>query len=154
VAENSNRHVALLAIHPVYAEAIFSGEKRVEFRKVRFRSDVGRVVVYVTTPVQRVVGYFEVARTIEAAPRTLWTKYRSCGGIGKQAFDEYYAGRDQGVAIEVGNVWRLRVPIALGRLRRGLVPPQGYTYLDPALLRRMDARCVVRSAAVRMGDKR
>lgn len=139
MAEDANGHVALLAIHPVYADAIFAGEKRVEFRKTRFQRHVERVVVYVTTPVQRVVGYFDVVRTIEASPRQLWKKYRAEGGITKKAFDEYYAGREHGVAIEVGQVRVLDRPMRLRQLRRDLKAPQSYVYLDGGALARITA---------------
>lgn len=137
MAKDTDWNVALLAIHPNYADAIFSLEKRVEFRKTVFRRTVAQVVVYATAPVQRVLGYFDVVRTIQASPHRLWVKYRSCGGISKRAFDEYYAGRDQGVAIEVGRVRRLQRPIELNQLRRGLKAPQSYCYLDHRVVVRM-----------------
>ncbi len=42
---------ALLSIRPQYADAIFRGEKRFEFRRAMFRKEVDVVVVYTTSPV-------------------------------------------------------------------------------------------------------
>jgi hypothetical protein len=64
---------ALLSIRPPYASAIFGGTKRFEFRRMIFREPVKSVVVYVTTPVCRVWGEFDVDQVIE-------DKVRNCGG--------------------------------------------------------------------------
>ena len=56
----SPERVALLSIRPEYAEAIFAGRKTVEFRRAPLADDVSVVVVYVTQPVGRVIGWFTV----------------------------------------------------------------------------------------------
>jgi hypothetical protein len=51
----------LLSIKPEFVEKIFSGLKKYEFRRVIFKSkSVSRVVIYASSPVQRVVGEFAV----------------------------------------------------------------------------------------------
>jgi predicted TIM-barrel fold metal-dependent hydrolase len=45
-----------LSIKPHYAEAIFSGRKRYEFRRSIFREDIRVVIVYMSSPVMEVVG--------------------------------------------------------------------------------------------------
>jgi len=47
--------IALLPIYPRFALKIMSGEKRVEFRKVKFASDVTHIVVYATALVKKVL---------------------------------------------------------------------------------------------------
>ena len=51
---------AVLSIKPEYAEAIFSGKKRFEFRRSIFRADIQVVIVYITNPVGQVAGEFSV----------------------------------------------------------------------------------------------
>src|SRR5258708_10038551 len=51
---------AVLSIKPEYAEAIFSGKKRFEFRRAIFKHDIKVVVVYITSPVGQVAGEFNV----------------------------------------------------------------------------------------------
>jgi hypothetical protein len=51
---------AVLSIKPEYAEAIFSGKKRFEFRRAIFKHDIKVVVVYITSPVGQVAGEFKV----------------------------------------------------------------------------------------------
>jgi predicted transcriptional regulator len=137
VAERPNRAIALLAIHPRYADAILSGAKLVEFRKLPFRRDVSHVVIYCTSPVMRVVAVFEVGGVQQASPTELWKRYANVGGIERDAFARYFANRTMAVALEVARAWRLREPITLSQLRRGLTAPQSYCYLDPSSVARV-----------------
>ncbi len=56
----SDRDVILLAVLPQYAEAIFRGRKKVEFRKRNVPKHVRYVVVYETRPRCGVIGYFRI----------------------------------------------------------------------------------------------
>lgn len=54
--------VLLISIRPVYANKIFDGSKTVELRRVRPRLETGSVVlVYVSNPVQALMGMFQVS---------------------------------------------------------------------------------------------
>ena len=51
----------LLSIKPEFAEKIFNGTKKYEFRKNIFKNkSVDKVVVYASSPVQCVIGEFEI----------------------------------------------------------------------------------------------
>lgn len=127
--------VALLSIHPHYADAIMRGEKRVEFRKKAFARPVEHVVIYATAPVQRVVGAFRVGECDTAEPAELWHRYGGVGGIGQADFDGYYQGREAGVAITVvGSPQPLDLPLsAVGHER----PPQSFAYITPDAAQRI-----------------
>src|ERR1039457_2765572 len=56
---SQKRTCALLSIRPPYAEAIFRGEKRFEFRRAIFRKAVDVVVVYPTSQTIFFVGDFD-----------------------------------------------------------------------------------------------
>lgn len=118
----------LLSIRPEYAEAIFCGDKRYEFRKVGFRRPVDVVVVYVTSPVSRVVGEFDVDDIISDTVEGLWRRTRDGAGIDRDSFFKYFAGRPIGYAIVVGSVRRyaqaLRLPADFG-----IRPPQSFVYI-------------------------
>ena len=105
---NSDNRIVLLAIRPRFAESIMKGEKRVEFRKIRFREKVSHMVVYASKPIQMVLGYFQVSHIIEDTPEYLWSRYRSIGGLSYEEFRDYYGDSDSGVAIEVGSVWQFQ----------------------------------------------
>lgn len=40
----------LLSINPEHVENILSGVKKIEFRKVRCKSDVNKIIIYATAP--------------------------------------------------------------------------------------------------------
>jgi predicted transcriptional regulator len=125
--------VALLSIKPTYAEAIFSGRKKVEFRKTKFRRAVSHIVVYATAPVQRVIGWFVTGETHQSSPRQLWRRFATVGGILREDFLSYYSKHEQGVAIEVRATRRLKKPILLHRVTSS-PPPQSYIYLPASAL--------------------
>lgn len=63
----------LLSIKPEFAEKIFAGTKKYEFRKSIFKNtNVKRIVVYASYPVQMVIGEFEIEEILEARPSQLW----------------------------------------------------------------------------------
>jgi predicted transcriptional regulator len=135
------RHVALLSIHPEFADAILAGKKRVEFRKSPFKRDVSHVVLYATAPIGRVVGVFELRGLDEQPPQELWSSYAEVGGIDEERFFSYFAGCTKGVAYHVGVVERFSPPVSLASLRAGMTPPQSYSYLDSSSLRVLEATC-------------
>jgi predicted transcriptional regulator len=118
-----------MSIHQEFADAILSGEKTVEFRKRPVASDVTHVAIYVTHPISKIVGVFEVRRQVTESPTRLWRRFRNVAGNSRQRFFEYYDGRSCGTGIEVARVHPLETPLTLGGL--GLArPPQSYQYLD------------------------
>lgn len=129
--------VAVLSIHPPYAEKILAGIKRVELRKAPLRDNVRHVAIYATSPVQKLVGVFSVGQVDVASPDVLWSRYADVAGIDRDSFDRYFAGRDTGVAIGVSGVARLQVPVELQALSATLCPPQNVVYLDYLATRRL-----------------
>lgn len=119
-----------MSIRPVYAEAIFRGDKRFEFRRVVFGRDVATVVVYVTSPVCEVWGEFEVARVICDHPARLWDRTKNSAGIDRGPFFEYFAGKAAGYAIEISRPHKYARPKDIGR-EFGVTPPQSFVYLGP-----------------------
>jgi predicted transcriptional regulator len=129
----------LMSIRPAYAEAILSGDKTVELRRRRPSFAVGtKVLVYATSPEQRVRGAFEVGGVIADAPAALWEAVAHRAALDRAAFDAYFAGAETAYAIEIANARRIApTPIPIR-------PPQSYQFLDPKRLRH---RTVMRLAA-------
>lgn len=121
---------ALLPIKPRYVAAIFSGEKKYEFRRVIFSRPVDIVVVYATAPVRQVVGEFDVLAIICAPPQSLWERTRHCAGVDEDAFFGYFRGRQTGYAIQIGQVRQYAEPFCPIK-RFGVKPPQSFLYLTP-----------------------
>jgi predicted transcriptional regulator len=117
-----------LSIKPQYAEAIFSGKKRFEFRRSIFRHDIQVVIVYITSPVGRVAGEFRVDDIITDDVDALWDRTETQAGIDRRGFFDYFDGRVVGHAIVIGTVRRYKEPLDLQKTY-GVRPPQSFVYL-------------------------
>lgn len=126
----------LLSIKPVFAEKILNGEKRYEFRKTRL-SKVGngdRVVLYASSPIQKIVGEFQVGGIIEADPHELWNRFSEFSGIdNKEWFLDYFGENALGYAIEVDDVYRFDAPIDPYECIEGFHPPVSFKYINGLL---------------------
>lgn len=123
--------VALLPIQPRYANAIIRGEKRVEFRRRRFGREVQYVVVYASSPICRIIGYFRISSILEGCPHAVWEAYKHIGGIEREDFFRYYSGAERAVVIGIERVCVLQSPVRLDMLGASLKAPQSYSYLTP-----------------------
>lgn len=121
--------VALLPIQPRYANAIIRGEKRVEFRRRRFGREVQYVVVYASSPIRAIIGYFRISSISEGCPLAIWEEFKHIGGIDHEDYFRYYEGADRAVAIGIERVCVLGSPVPLNRLSGSLKAPQSYSYL-------------------------
>lgn len=120
----------LLSIKPRFAEQIFAGIKRYEFRRVLFRSkSVTRVILYASSPIQRVVGEFEIEAILALGVEQLWEKTKKHSGIEKSYFDEYFDGRCTAYAIKISLPRRYRTPKQLRHVCDSKRPPQSFQYL-------------------------
>jgi predicted transcriptional regulator len=117
-----------LSIRPPYAEAIFKGEKRFEFRRAIFRKKVDVVVVYITSPTSLVAGEFDVTGIISDTVEALWKRTGRQAGIDRKAFFKYFSGKGVGYAIEIGDVRKYKTPLALGDAF-GIRAPQSFVYV-------------------------
>lgn len=120
----------LLSIRPHFVDLIFSGTKTVELWRVKPRVKAGDlVVVYASGATKGMVGAFEVAGVIAAAPNSIWQKFNGGSGLTKREFDTYFAGASVGYAIRIGKRWKIQEPVPLKTLRKrrtGFRPPQSY----------------------------
>ena len=120
---------ALLSIRPEYVTSIISGEKRFEFRRSIFRRPVSVVVIYVTAPVQRVIGEFDVKSILYDCTTALWKTTCKSSGISEDGFFRYFDGLPRGYAIEIGEVRLYEEPLRLDD-HFGIRAPQSFMYLD------------------------
>lgn len=119
----------LLSIKPEFADKIFNGSKKYEFRKSIFRnSDVKTIIVYASSPVQKVIGEFTIDMILEEQKEQLWSMTREFSGISKAFFDDYFAQKDVGYAIKIGTVKRYIEPKRLNDLDIQYAP-QSFIYL-------------------------
>ena len=119
---------ALLSINPQHVGRIMDGSKRFEFRKVRTRREITRIVIYSTCPVGLVVGEVEVTEVLEGPPAAVWDVASEHAGITREFFEQYYAGRERAVAYRLGKVREYRRPKSLADVGVGSAP-QSFVYL-------------------------
>jgi predicted transcriptional regulator len=127
-------NILLLSIRPEYANKIFDRTKTVELRRVRPRllNEGDRVVVYVSSPQQAVVGSFKVDNIVEKPVTELWEEVEKLAGISHEDYYDYYQGVRLGVGIFLKDIHRFSQPVELHRLRNklpNLKPPQSFRYL-------------------------
>lgn len=118
--------VALMSIHPQYAEA-----KRVEFCKRPITADVTHVIVYATAPVSAIVGAFTVACQQTTSPSALRKRYSLVGGISRVDFFGYFATHATGTGIQVDTVLTPDDPLELSSWLGVPRPPQSFQYVEP-----------------------
>lgn len=119
----------LLSIKPEFAELIFAGTKKFEFRKVIFKDrSVKTVVVYASYPTKKVIGEFRIESILDDKPTQLWKKTKRHSGINEKYFFEYFANKEVAYAIKVKSVKRYRKALCL-REDFNLSPPQSFLYL-------------------------
>lgn len=121
---------ALLSIKPEFVEKIFSGEKLYEYRKVLFKKNVRKIVVYCTKPVGMIVGEFDVDYILEDSPELIWDKTKDHSGITKEFYDEYFIGKNKAFAINISRKTLYPKPINPLDAFGTFTAPQSFMYLD------------------------
>jgi len=120
----------LLSIKPEFAEKIFNGTKKFEFRKSIFKNQqIKTVVVYASSPVQKVIGEFEIEEIISEKPSKLWERTEKFAGITKAYFEEYFSIKDIAYAIKISKAKSFEEPLSLQNDYGINSPPQSFMYL-------------------------
>lgn len=124
----------LLSIKPEYAFKIFEGTKKFEFRKVIFKNpNVKTVVVYASSPVQQVIGEFEIDKILSLDPKLIWDLTQKHSGISEAFFYEYFADREIAHAIKIKKPKKYSQPLCI-KEDFNVLPPQSYLYLQDRAL--------------------
>ena len=119
----------LLSIKPEFAKLIFDGTKKFEFRKTIFKNkDIKTVVVYASSPLQKVIGEFEIEAIINEDLDLLWEKTKEYAGIDRAYFNQYFAAKNKGYAIKIKTVTKYAKYQSL-KDDYNLTPPQSFLYL-------------------------
>jgi len=119
----------LLSIKPKFAEKIFNGTKKYEFRKAIFKNeDVKTVIVYSSSPVMKVIGEFEIENISSNTPKLIWKKTKNHSGISKVDFFKYFIDRDIAFAIKIKKVKKYKKPLSLKEDFK-TTAPQSFKYI-------------------------
>ena len=120
----------LLSIKPEFAHRIFEGSKKFEFRKQVFKdTSVKKVIVYSSSPEQKVIGEFEIEAILSDTPDNIWIQTKLYSGISQEFYDEYFKGRDNAYAIKVASTKKYRKEKSLADYNVQSAP-QSFAYVE------------------------
>ena len=126
---NEKKYV-LMSIKPIYAELIKDGEKTVELRRVLPKIKDGDViVVYETTPIQRITMTCTVKGILSCEPCGLWRDAGRQACVDYESFRKYFQGKDIANGIQIENVKSLSRTLRLSEVIGTRRAPQSYYYL-------------------------
>lgn len=119
----------LLSIKPEYSKLIFEGTKKYEFRKHLAQKKVDKIIIYSSSPVQRVIGEVSVIGTISMKPSPLWELTKKEAGISRAKFRAYFYKCKEAHAYRLGDFVIYDTPKSLYDL--GLKQaPQSFVYIN------------------------
>lgn len=120
----------LLSIKPEFAEKIFNGTKKFEFRRSLFKNkNIMTVVVYASSPVQKVIGEFEIDHILNEDIHQLWQETKEFSGISESYFFDYFDKKEKGYAIKIKTTKRYTKTLSL-KDDYNVTPPQSFMYLE------------------------
>lgn len=121
--------IVLLSIKPEFAYKIFDGTKRYEFRRNIFkRKDIRKILVYASSPVQRIIGEFEISAILHDDVERLWNVTKHEAGISKESYNQYFENKKKAFAIKIGSTTLYDTPISLSDINVDYAP-QSFFYL-------------------------
>ncbi len=94
----------IISINPEHVKNIINGSKKFEYRTKAAKRDVGKILIYETTPVKKIVAEAEIVDVLMMKPEELWEETKSSSGITKQFFDKYFNNRQVAYAYKLGKI--------------------------------------------------
>lgn len=115
----------LLSIKPKWADLILEGKKTVELRKQWTKSDdVGRIYLYSSSPVKKIVGWIELRQAVCEDVASLKLDSENESQVPSEDFDAYFSGHEKGWGLFIRKAVRINpVPLPVKR------PPQNWMHL-------------------------
>ncbi len=120
----------LLSIKPEFANKIFEWTKKYEFRKTIFKEKgIKKVVVYASSPVQKVIWEFEIEVIIHKEKTSLWQETSNFSWISELFFNDYFSKKEKWYAIKIKKTKKYKKPLCLKSDFNINFPPQSFQYL-------------------------
>lgn len=119
----------ILSIKPEFANKIFNGTKKFEFRRTLFKNkEVKKIVVYASAPISKIIGEFEIENIVHDELNNLWDQTSKYSGISEDYYIKYFNGKELGYAIKVKNPKKYDRELCI-KENFGIRPPQSFAYL-------------------------
>ncbi|MDN5201958.1 ASCH domain-containing protein [Fulvivirgaceae bacterium BMA10] len=120
----------ILSIKPEFANKIFNGSKKFEFRRRLYKNKkVRAVIVYASAPISKVIGEFEIENVIHGELDSLWSSTSRYSGISQEYYLDYFKGKETGYAIAVKKAKLYDKPVCI-KEKFGIKPPQSFAYVQ------------------------
>lgn len=121
----------LMSIKPKYADKIFNGEKKFEYRKkIWKRKDVDTVIVYASAPVSKVIGEFDIYHIANGSPSNIWAYTLNYSGMSEKEFFTYFGDIRHGYCISIQDPAVYPDPSGIPLSDYWIAqPPQNFMYL-------------------------
>ena len=127
----------LFSIKERYSNKIYSKEKLVEFRRQNVGVQEGEFcLIYTSSPVKKITGYFIVKEKIRTGIQKLWESTKEIAGISYKEFKGYFKECKLGTAILFKKIQKFSRALSLEDLRKevNFRPPQSYCNLNDLLI--------------------
>jgi len=126
----------VFSVRPEYAAQIVAGRKTAELRR-RFpaTSVAGALAfIYSSSPVQALIGCAAIRGVKRMPVSSIWRFHAKCACIERSAFEEYFAGADEGFVVLLEKARKFHPALHLTELtvRFGFTPPQSFCYASSA----------------------
>lgn len=119
----------ILSIKPEYANKIFSGSKKFEFRRSIFKNrEITKIIVYASSPISKIIGEFEIGEILHDDLKSLWKLTKDFSGITEKYYYDYFIGKENGFALEVKKVKKYKELLCI-KETYGIHPPQSFAYI-------------------------
>ncbi len=118
----------LISINPEHVENIFNGSKKYEYRKIRCKQDIDKIIIYSTYPIMKIVGEARVEEILEDSPDNIWKETKRYSGIDLKFYQEYFKDRNKAIAYKLTNIKKYSNPKDLSSY--GIkTAPQSFVYV-------------------------
>ncbi|MBR3153031.1 MAG: hypothetical protein IKF52_05500 [Clostridia bacterium] len=118
----------LISINPEHVENIFNGSKKYEYRKIRCKQDIDKIIIYSTYPIMKVVGEAKVEKILEDSPDNIWEETKKYSGIDLKFYQKYFKDRSKAIAYKLTNIKKYSDPKELSSY--GIKSaPQSFVYV-------------------------
>ena len=119
----------IISINPAHVDSILNGVKTFEYRTKAAKHDVGKIIIYETMPIKKIVAEAEIIAVLTMEPDLLWEETKNGSGISKEYFDKYFKNRRIAYAYRLGEIKVYKKPKELHDF--GLkCAPQSFVYIN------------------------
>lgn len=129
--------IAFFPIKPIFANKIINAKKHFEYRKSAIRENISYIIIYSSSPEQRIIGIAKVGKVLSGAPSRIWEQTKNTGGITRKFFREYFSGKKTAYAIPIENVIILDTPLHPTVINPNFNVPQSFCYVDHSFLQKV-----------------